>query len=195
VSCFEVVFIEMPPGTVCYILFTYGYHVQDFFTHILYENDNDWREMLLHHIAAIALYPGFVFGGLMGGGVLVAWLHDTADIVVNLCRICNGLNLKIPTSFFYFLMVASWFYTRLFLLPYFIYLGFTSLKFPEPVAHFQPLVYLEITFLMVMQLLHVFWFGLFLKMGYRLVMKGEQKDLVQTVESDDKESPEAKKTQ
>ena len=58
---FSALWVDTPPGIHCYILFTYGYHVQDFIRHLFFvETDNDWREMLLHHISALALYPGFI---------------------------------------------------------------------------------------------------------------------------------------
>ena len=130
-------FIQTPPGVHCYILFTYGYHVQDFFSHLLKkEKQNDWNELLLHHISAVALYPGFFFGNLMGIGTVLAWLHDLADIFVNACRIFQVCDIKIPTVVFYIAMVTTWFYTRLCILPYYIYSVLTTLEFPEPVKHF-----------------------------------------------------------
>ena len=34
---------------------------------------------------------------------------------------------------------------------------------------------------MVMQLLHILWFGMFIKMGYNLIAKGERKDIISEV--------------
>lgn len=144
--------------------------------------DNDWREMLLHHISAFALYPGFIFSNLMGVGVVLAWLHDIADITVNFCRLVNNLDWAIPTVVGYIAMISVWAYTRLLILPAYIYYIVTELRFPEPVAHFQPMVWLELTFLMTMQLLHIMWFGMFLKMGYRLITKGERKDIINDID-------------
>lgn len=96
--------------------------MQDAIHHLVFaERDNDWREMLIHHLAAVALYPGFFFGGLMGGGVLAAWLHDLADIAVNLCRLSNTLGLSKLTPILYVNMLVVWGYTRLIVLPFWIY--------------------------------------------------------------------------
>ena len=97
---------------------------------------NDYREMLLHHIAALALYPGFIFANMMGIGVVLAWLHDIADITVSLCRLFNCFDWKIPTGLAYFLMVGTWGYTRLFILPIYIYRILTEVKYPAELAHF-----------------------------------------------------------
>lgn len=142
------------------------------------EPNNDWRTMLLHHIAAIALYPGLIFGGLMGAGVVAAWLHDIADIAVTICRIFVTLEWKWTSTLAYFAMVTAWFYTRLMILPYYIWMSIFEFKFPEALAHYQPFIYIEIFFVSIMQVLHVFWFAMFIRMGYRMLMKGERKDII-----------------
>ena len=114
---FQVLFIDTPPGTHCYILFTYGYHLLNFVNHFFKEKNNDWRTMLIHHIAAVALFPGLIFGGLLGAGVVAAWLHDVADIFVAICRILNVLEYKWSSTFAFIAMITVWFYTRLMLLP------------------------------------------------------------------------------
>ena len=134
---FQTLFMETPPGTHCYVLMTYGYHVQDFFHHVFFSaRDNDWREMLLHHIAALALYPGFMFGGILSGGVVAAWLHDLADIAVNACRLSNTLGFGMPTIILYINMVVVWGYTRLMVLPFFIYSCIGLMRFPQHLSHF-----------------------------------------------------------
>lgn len=77
--------------------------------------------MFLHHCAAICLYPGFIFSNVMGVGVVLAWLHDIADIAVNLTRLVLTLDFKIPSFLCYLVMVAVWTYTRLVVLPYYIF--------------------------------------------------------------------------
>ena len=156
------------------------------------EKDNDWREMVLHHLAALALYPGFIFANILGVGTVICWLHDLGDILVNTTRLCNLLDWHIATGVTFLANMILWFYTRLLILPTYIYLIVTEIRYPEPVTHFQPIIWIEMVFLMCMQCLHVFWFGLFIQMGYRLVTKGERKDVITTL--DDKVGT-SKKTQ
>ena len=92
--------------------------------------------MLLHHISAVALYLGFIFANVMGIGVVLSWLHDIADIPVNLTRIFLCFEWKIPTTLAYFAMVGAWAYTRLYMLPIYIYRIFTEVKYPDEVSHF-----------------------------------------------------------
>ena len=130
--------------------------------------------MFLHHIATCACYPGFIFGNFMGVGVALAWLHDVGDIFVKLTRLCNMLDLHIATGVTFLAMMCVWAYTRLFMLPMYIFYIVTELRYPEPITHFQPLIWIELVFLMIMQVLHIYWFGLFIQMGFRLLTKGER---------------------
>ena len=118
----------------------------------------------------------------MGVGVVLTWLHDIADIVVNACRLFNNLDWEIPTVVTYLGMVSVWAYTRLIILPAYIYYVVTELRFPEPLTHFQPMIWLELVFLLNMQVLHIMWFWMFLKMGYRLVTKGERRDIINNID-------------
>lgn len=175
-------FPELPPGCACYILFTYGYHAQDFIMHFFIKKDNDWREMLLHHLATLALYPGFMYGGYMGVGVVMAYIHDLAEIPCNLCRLSNNLDFKYLTPFLYVIMLAAWIYTRCVLLPYYIYVCATELYLPEPIKHLENAINLEICFVSVLQVLHYYWLYKFLLIGWRLITKGEQRDLINTID-------------
>jgi len=129
--------------------------------------------MFLHHVAAVCLYPGFLFGNMMGVGVVLAWLHDIGDIFLNTCRLMKAFDWKIPTLITYLMLLVAWAYTRLYILPIYFYRTATELRFPAELSHFQPLVALELVFLGVMQVLHVWWYFLFLRVGYRMLFSGE----------------------
>ena len=45
-----------------YSLYTFGFHFEGFFDGFLHREENDFLEMLLHHIAACALYFGYTYG-------------------------------------------------------------------------------------------------------------------------------------
>jgi hypothetical protein len=129
--------------------------------------------MFLHHVAAVFLYPGFLFGNMMGVGVVIAWFHDIADIFLNTCRLVKAFEWKVATAVTFILLCVAWVYTRLFILPIYFYRVATELRFPAQLSHFQPLVTLELVFLGVMQVLHIWWFYLFLIAGSRLIKSGE----------------------
>ena len=86
-----VPFATVPPSIVNYCMLTMGYHFHDLVHHILFkEKQTDYYEMLLHHIVTLMLYFCMNFGGVMGLGSLVAFLHDLADIPTALVRLVNS---------------------------------------------------------------------------------------------------------
>ena len=147
--------------------------------------------MTLHHICALALYPGFIFSNIMGIGVILAWLHDLGDIFANICRLFNRIDWHYLTIITFLINMIIWFYTRLMILPAYIFAIFTEVRFPEPVTHFQPIIWIEAIFLMNMQLLHILWFGMFCKMGFDLVVKGERRDTISDIDSTQTDSKKA----
>ena len=48
-----------------YMLYTFGYHVAQFLMNFENRHENDFHEMLLHHIAAFALYFSCTYGCFM----------------------------------------------------------------------------------------------------------------------------------
>lgn len=95
------------------------------------------------------------------------------------------------TLVMYAALLVSWAYTRLFVFPteliYNAVFVLPKLTTPEiPLLMLHP-VNLMLTMLLV---LHVYWYGLFLVMGYNLVTKGVKEDIQQKCGGD-----EAEKTQ
>ena len=70
-------FTPYPEPVFKYFLYTTGYHLGGLLKH-LYENqdNNDFHEMMLHHVATIALMTGSFLTNFMGVGACIAWLHD-----------------------------------------------------------------------------------------------------------------------
>lgn len=79
----------------------------------------------------------------------------------------------------YFVLLVSWAYTRLYVFPFHL---LQSTLVTLPVTHPEvPAVFRHpMNAMMVMLvLLHVYWYALFLAMGYNLVAKGVQEDIQQ----------------
>ena len=58
----------------------------------------------------------------------------------------------------YVVLVMVWFYTRIIIQPIYIYKIATEARYPEAVAHFQPLVWILLTSLTALAFIHVYWF-------------------------------------
>ena len=84
-------FTDYSTSLVDYSLFTFGYHVCELFEHVcVNERMNDFNEMLLHHVAAVALYFSATFANVVPYGCLIAYLHDLSDIPISLSKMLNS---------------------------------------------------------------------------------------------------------
>ena len=107
--------------------------------------------MLLHHIAACALFFGFVLSNFMAVGTTIAWIHDIADIPAMAARLFSSVEkdwLAIPP---FIAMVLSWFVTRLNWLPYIVFniLFNKESKYPDHLSHFNIFITLNGIYLSV----------------------------------------------
>jgi len=148
------------------------------------EPRKDYFVMYLHHVMTIALVAGSAFTGNFRVGILVLLVHDFSDIFVDLLKICNYLNLEGPRGLFlseisYLVNLVMWSYWRLYEFPTrVIHTAFVSsaaaclpvYEFPAifPAGlEFWPLANAMLGALLV---LHVWWYFLMLRIGYKLVM-------------------------
>ncbi len=87
----DTLYFEYDVAILDYSLYTFGFHIYNFYAHIFIDpHVNDFEEMLLHHIAAFCLYFCYIFGNLVPLGAPIAFLHDLADIPGNLCKSLNS---------------------------------------------------------------------------------------------------------
>ena len=91
---------------------------------------NDYEEMLLHHLATVQLYVSFIIGNWMHYGVLIAYLHDLADLVGSLSKLLNALVFQDTSAVVFVCVMIVWFQTRIVTFSQIIYFIFTSLTMP-----------------------------------------------------------------
>jgi hypothetical protein len=102
------------------------------FYHIFFaERLSDWEEMMLHHIATSCLYFGYIFSNHQGIGAVIAFLHDIADIWATAAKGFNSTKYNTGAVICFVIMVITWFYTRLVVLPLVIYSIFTEYRYAQ----------------------------------------------------------------
>lgn len=136
--------------------------------------------MFLHHAVTLPLFVCFLLANQMAIGSIIAVLHDVPDIFIQISRTCNSVGFKKATPFFFVLVLLTW-SLRIFVLPVYTISIMSLLKPPTPAL--QPLVYTEAAYLWVLIVLHYYWIYMMLKMFYRLVTTGEQRDTVNDVQT------------
>lgn len=171
-----------------YGLFTSGYHFSELIRYTFFsERKSDYEEMVTHHIVTMVLYIGYFLANMHCIGAFIAVLHDISDIFVNLGRIAQASEYTKVSFGFSFIVLTTWAWTRLYILPYciwfLIYVSnpqfFSTLELADV---YVPYIKSMAFFLGCLAILHYWWFYLIVQMIYGIITKGELIDLQRKVE-------------
>ena len=141
----------------------------------------DFNEMAIHHVITNMLVLGSSTYRLQRCGSMVFMVHDISDVPVDMSKLANFMKWKITTIACFVTMVVVWAITRLGILPFVI---FKSVVLESHVvvpdidvrAYYMIRPTFYVLFVAIIAL-HMFWFHIFIKIGYNLVFKKELHDL------------------
>lgn len=119
-------YFKCPRPVLVYALGTMGYHVFDAILGVMRERESDFWEMQLHHVATVSLIFCMIFGNNLGGGCMIAYLHDLADITVQAVKCISCTNYGNLTLVVYFIFISAWFWTRLYVFPQILFYVWTG---------------------------------------------------------------------
>lgn len=166
-----------PPVYYFTYFFCIGYHLQRL-TRLVVNPGFDWLEMGAHHVVTIYLLVISIYGNYLRIGIVVLMVNDVSDIFVYVAKICSYVESKALLVTFPLLMI-TWAYWRIY--------EFVLTVIPMTRMHPEYCNACRIgTYGMgVLWLLNIYWFSLFAKMAYRLVVKNERRDIT-TVEKSER---------
>ncbi|CEG49741.1 longevity-assurance family protein [Plasmopara halstedii] len=170
---------EAPGISLKYYYFVQlGYHFHSLLYMLFFSPiRNDFIEMLLHHLVTIILIGGSYLANYCAMGALTAFTHDIGDVTGYAIKsVVDTGNTPLIVAM-YFVLLVSWAYTRLYVYP--VHLIYNAIYvIPEVSPHVTGIFLHPGNALLCMLLvLHVYWYGLFLVMGYTLVRKGLVEDI------------------
>eukprot|EP00478_Filoreta_tenera_P000369 GABV01000369.1.p1 GENE.GABV01000369.1~~GABV01000369.1.p1 ORF type:complete len:428 (+),score=180.17 GABV01000369.1:135-1286(+) len=145
----------------------------------------DFWIMFFHHIATLALLMAGWMSFSYRVGTLILVAHDVADVFLEISKLFKYANQEMLTNICFVLFAVSWFFSRLFFYPLWAwYAGFYYSSgfiawFPRVPAQFL---------LMCLQILHVYWFCLILRIVYKFTTEGEVDDERSLSDTDDESS-------
>lgn len=167
-------YITTPPLYKLYFTGTMGYHVGSLLHHAFsHKKANDYLEMMFHHLVTFYLYAFSYMTNTLIGAV-IAFIHDIADVGVCWTRIWSESTYKKTTAISFILTLVAWFYTRLTMLPWCIYVATIKLEVYACSPYVQPIFGFLLTCLFC---LHIYWFVLCINILISFAESGETEDL------------------
>jgi len=143
----------------------------------------DFLEMAIHHFATLFLLVFSYMCGYVRIGCLVLAVHDVCDIFVFAAKSISETRFEIAGAIGYFSMVISWAFFRLYLFPTKVIYSASvesSNQYRADYGGVGQVIFGWYFFnglLMVLQILHVYWFALFIRLGYRIA-RGYTNDVI-----------------
>ncbi|EDQ89724.1 uncharacterized protein MONBRDRAFT_20758 [Monosiga brevicollis MX1] len=162
--------------TESYYVAELAYYVSGIFIHVFLDQPlKDYWVMFSHHVITILLiYCSYVFG-YQRVGMLVLLCHDVSDIFLDYAKCFHYLDLDMLSTLTFVNMLISWVLYRLY---YYPTIAINSAMFesieegPKPKFHELFCIWLSL-----LQILHVYWFGLMLDVARRRLFEGEIEDV------------------
>ena len=113
-------------GVFNYVLYTTGYHFGGLVTHLIFNREaNDFQDMLLHHIATLAVMFACILLNYMSIGACIAWLHDMGQIPLQISKVFASTTHNRAAIYVFALALLLWVVTRLVWFAFFIYVTLT----------------------------------------------------------------------
>ena len=110
-------FFKCSPLLNSYCLITMGYHLGSCYPLLYSVKKNDILEMSLHHLSCLFCYFSCYMINIPGLICLVNYLHDLADISINIARVLSESKFRNLCAVIFTLNCFAWAYTRLYVLP------------------------------------------------------------------------------
>ncbi|XP_063147051.1 ceramide synthase 4 isoform X1 [Candoia aspera] len=150
----------------------------------------DFHEQMVHHVATLLLISFSYCVNYIRMGSRIMILHDISDCFLEAAKMFHYLKWQKTCDALFVTFSAVFLFTRLVIFPYKILYNtyYYSMELCQPFFGY----YFFNTLLMVLQLLHVFWSCLIIRMVYRFLIHGTaEKDVRSDSEGSEDDEDEA----
>ncbi|XP_036761117.2 ceramide synthase 2 isoform X2 [Manis pentadactyla] len=155
-----------------------GYPIQDF------------KEQIIHHVATIILISFSWFANYIRAGTLIMALHDSSDYLLESAKMFNYAGWKNTCNNIFIVFAIVFIITRLVILPFWIL--HCTVVYPLELYPAFFGYYFFNSMMGVLQMLHIFWAYLILRMAHKFItgklVEDERSDREETESSEGDEA-------
>jgi len=165
-----------------YYTVQFGFHLESLFSHTLSKPRSDYMEMMLHHIVTLLLIFLSYMSNYSTAGAIILFLHDWSDILVSIVKAIA--DIKVPSWLLggvFILLMVSWAYTRLYVLPFEVIKVCCFSSFHAPNMTLNSMI-LMTCMLLILLVLHFYWFVIFCQVLYHFIVKKKKQDMISNAE-------------
>lgn len=144
----------------------------------------DFKEQMIHHVATIFLIGFSYSANYIRVGTIIMLVHDASDYIMECAKMFNYAGWRRTCDGLFVVFALVFIITRLVIFP--VWVMYTTLYYSMEI--FQPFLgyYLFNFLLVVLQVLHIFWAYLILRMAVKFVFAGKvEKDERSDVDESD----------
>uniref|UniRef100_A0A3B4Z7K5 Ceramide synthase 2-like n=1 Tax=Stegastes partitus TaxID=144197 RepID=A0A3B4Z7K5_9TELE len=171
------------PSQYWYYVIELGFYVSLLFSVASDVKRKDFKEQIVHHVATIALISFSWLVNYIRAGTLIMLVHDASDYLMESAKMFNYAGWRKTCNFIFTLFAVVFIITRLVILPFWI----IHTTWVYPLTLYPPFIgfYFFNGLLLVLQVLHIFWAALILRMVIKFLPGN---DIVEDERSDKEES-------
>jgi hypothetical protein len=157
---------EPEPIFVLYYSTSFAFYTSELLSLFVETKRSDFMEYVVHHIATIILFVMSWGGRDHPMGSYVIFLHDASDIFLSLAKSLHYVNMEVAVNSCFAVFIAGFMLFRFYCLPTVL----VGCFYISPVMRKAAVNFYVLAMLLffVLQLLHVFWFYLILRIILRL---------------------------
>ncbi|KAG7501093.1 ceramide synthase 2-like [Solea senegalensis] len=188
-------FPKMPllPSQYWYYVIELGFYISLLVSVASDIKRKDFKEQIVHHVATILLISFSWLVNYIRAGTLIMLVHDASDYLMESAKMFNYAGWRKTCNFIFTAFAAMFIVTRLIILPFWII--HTTLVYPLTLYTLFPGFYFFNGLMVVLQILHIFWAALILRMVVKFlpgndIVEDERSDKEETESEDEEHDPE-----
>uniref|UniRef100_A0A4W3JX04 Ceramide synthase 4 n=1 Tax=Callorhinchus milii TaxID=7868 RepID=A0A4W3JX04_CALMI len=159
------------PSQYWYYMIELGFYWSLLFRISIDVKRKDFKEQVVHHIATIFLMSFSYCANYIRVGTLVLLVHDASDYIMEVAKMFNYAGWRRVCDWLFVIFALVFLISRLFIFPNVVL--YTT--WCRSMQRFQPFFgyYFFNALLLLLQLLHLFWAYLILRMAFKFVFVGQ----------------------